>query len=907
MSLPFDPARLIAALMQRWKVLPSLAVCLALPVLLFGIWHFKSTYSVTVQLIRREASTAIKESLNGEAFKPRQVTVATVVDLMMSPKLLESVGKKAHPPLSDKELGYSLVIKPEKDTDLINVTLKMHGSAREASDLLNNYASDVVALTARMQADEAGELNRFLASQLDQLDNDLAKVNVEITEISLREDFALRLNQARDQLAQLQASYTDENPQVFEAKDKLASLEKEAIAAISGSNNGGKIADSKNSITNDIYLQLLNYRSEKENTAKQFKLAAQQQSLQAARDMLAGRQREAQMFEENAPGLYRLFAPATEDNVEVSSRWRKIILVMMGALFLGAVAGVGLICWRELLDMRVISAGDLKRVSGLKVVARLADMNGWSPQEISQWRFRIWAQMMRDLKLPAESRVTLAFTSANAGEGKSVFIRHLRDAARDRNFQVVTVVNSPTSDESVKPLAMAEALQTPDTVIRHLREQPGAPLELRLEAGWGWTLENRARWQHAMQLWRQIPSLILLVELPAMNSLEAVLAAELMPAVLWITASGEIQQNELAARLETVEAAEVPLCGAVLNREPTIFSKLSFLSKIGLASIALFSMISMNANAMDTNATGQLSAFSQAPQLGSWQKRFTVGAGDIFNLRIYGRTDSPRVYVPVSPDGRISFMEAQSVLVAGLTVDEMRAKLDKELSKYYKNVRTIVTPVEWHSKKYFVLGAVVDRGAYALDRPLTIIEAVARARGIASGLFEHNTVELADMARAFIVRDGQRLPVDFDRLFKHGDLSQNILIEPDDYIYFPSGTVNEVYVLGAVASPGPLGLTSENTLMGVLTVRGGFLPTAFKQRVLVVRGSLEKPQPFVVNVGAILTGKEKDFTLKPKDIIYVSEKPWQEGTDLLQMAVNAFVQSMTSAWVNNHVRPLITN
>ena len=42
---------------------------------------------------------------------------------------------------------------------------------------------------------------------------------------------------------------------------------------------------------------------------------------------------------------------------------------------------------------------------------------------------------------------------------------------------------------------------------------------------------------------------------------------------------------------------------------------------------------------------------------------------------------------------------------------------------------TSVTPVEWHSKKYFVLGAVMDRGAYSLDRPLTIVEAVARARG----------------------------------------------------------------------------------------------------------------------------------------------------------------------------------
>lgn len=304
-------------------------------------------------------------------------------------------------------------------------------------------------------------------------------------------------------------------------------------------------------------------------------------------------------------------------------------------------------------------------------------------------------------------------------------------------------------------------------------------------------------------------------------------------------------------------------------------------------------------------ATPRVSASFTTPKLAPWQEHFTIGAGDVFHIRIYGRTDSIRIYVPVGPDGRISFLEAQSIPVAGLTVDEMRGKLDEELSRYYRNVRTIVTPVEWRSKKYYLLGAVVDRGAFTLDRPLTIIEAVARARGIASGLFEHNTVELADLSRSFLVRNGQRLPLDFDRLFNHGDLTQNVLIEPGDYLYFPSGTVNEVYVLGAVRSPGPLGLTSENTLMGVLTVRGGFLESAYKQRVLVIRGSLEKPEKFAVDVAAILAGKATDFTLKPKDIIYVAEKPWQQVEELAQLAINTFVQAMTAGWVGNNVRPIL--
>lgn len=156
------------------------------------------------------------------------------------------------------------------------------------------------------------------------------------------------------------------------------------------------------------------------------------------------------------------------------------------------------------------------------------------------------------------------------------------------------------------------------------------------------------------------------------------------------------------------------------------------------------------------------------------------------------------------------------------------------------------------------------------------------------------------------MRDGKRLAVDFEKLFGKGDLSQNILIEPGDYLYFPSGTVNEVYVLGHVRSPGPLGLTGEKTLMGVLTVRGGFAPTAYKQRVLVVRGSLQKPQTFAVNAAAILSGREKDFELQPKDIIYVAAKPWQRVEDLLEMAVNSYLQAMTATWVGLNVKPIST-
>jgi protein involved in polysaccharide export with SLBB domain len=413
-----------------------------------------------------------------------------------------------------------------------------------------------------------------------------------------------------------------------------------------------------------------------------------------------------------------------------------------------------------------------------------------------------------------------------------------------------------------------------------------------------------------MEVWQSAPPFVLLVELPALSDLDAVLEAEQMPLVIWVTASGELQQQELAQTMEMVEAAEINLAATVLNREPELFSKLPFLDKFGLVLVLVSALALCRVDAATvTNApppADALSFSSQVPRLASWQQRLVIGPGDSFNFYIYGKAGTIRNDVTVAPDGRLSYLEAQSVPVAGLTVDEMRTRLDAVLTRYYHDPHTVAMPVAWRSKRYCILGAVMDKGIYILDRPLTIIEAVARARGIATGLYEHNTVELADMPRAFLIRQGRRAPVDFDRLFNKGDLSQNILIEPGDYLYFPSGTVNEVYLLGAVGSPGPLGLTAETTMIGVLTVRGGFRPTAYRQRVLVVRGSLEHPQTFPVNVAAILAGKEKDFQLLPGDIIYVADKPWQRAEELLQMALGSFVQTMTATWAGNNIGPFIT-
>src|SRR6185312_16217213 len=96
--------------------------------------------------------------------------------------------------------------------------------------------------------------------------------------------------------------------------------------------------------------------------------------------------------------------------------------------------------------------------------------------------------------------------------------------------------------------------------------------------------------------------------------------------------------------------------------------------------------------------------------------------------------------------------------------------------------------------------------------------------------------DTADLRRSFIIRKGQVLPIDFDRLINQGDLSQNIYLEPDDFIYFPPATAREIYVMGAVGQPRAVPYMEGMTMAGAIADAFGTVRDAYLSHVAIVRG-----------------------------------------------------------------------
>lgn len=299
---------------------------------------------------------------------------------------------------------------------------------------------------------------------------------------------------------------------------------------------------------------------------------------------------------------------------------------------------------------------------------------------------------------------------------------------------------------------------------------------------------------------------------------------------------------------------------------------------------------------------------NQAPTAAtSWRNRYELGPGDVINFALFGRPELDRPGFRIAPDGTISYLQAQNIQVAGLTLDEARLAIEEGLSSNFRAPRVIITPQEIGSKRFTILGKVINKGVVTLERPMTLVEAIANAGGIETGLFEKNTVELADLDRSFVSRKGKQLPVDFRKLLNEGDMKQNIEIEPNDFIFIASTITNDYYVLGAVVNPGVQGLTPDATVVSAISRRGGLNDRAWSDRVLVVRGSLSKPETFVISLKDVLAAKEKDFKLQPKDIVFVSERPWAGAEDILKLALSAFATSASSTWVNLNVDPVLTS
>ena len=282
--------------------------------------------------------------------------------------------------------------------------------------------------------------------------------------------------------------------------------------------------------------------------------------------------------------------------------------------------------------------------------------------------------------------------------------------------------------------------------------------------------------------------------------------------------------------------------------------------------------------------------------------RFTLGPGDYLEVEILGDVTT-RATNAVGPDGRIYFYLLPGLDVWGLTLPDTRALIERELLKYVREQPQVsVTLHGAESQRVWLLGRLNKPGVYPMPAPMTLIEALSLAGGpsSSSGLASPgggpagsgSSEEVADLRRSFVLRDGQVLPVDFSRLLKEGDMSQNIYLRPDDLVYVPLANSREVFVLGAVLQPKPVVFRERMSLVAAIANAQGTIKDAYLSHVAIVRGSLTEPKIAVVDYKEIAKGKAPDVLLEPGDIVYVPFSPYRTLVKYADLILKTFVQTV---------------
>lgn len=628
MGLPFDPLRLISALWRRWLMLLVTAAVLAAAGGAVAWFKFQKEYKVGAQLMRQEAASTFRASELGEPFKPRELSVTTLVSLMKSPVVMDRVSQQTQ--LSPGQIAGGLAITPERNTDLITLKFSSRRSAQTVVRVLNAFGAEVVRLTREMQSQEAGEMNRLLKRQLVKAEEDLRNMNRELLDFSKEANLVsvdkeidaylrsigemelklettriehdtldLKINAlerelaannpavehlqvARERLASLLQQYTDANPLVEEQKATVKELEGRLQEVQAGpitpphQGEGGLAAS--------FYAELVGLKTQKEVTAAQLeklkgvragledklrglpekgmqlaRIRARQQSLEAAQSLLASRQREAQLYEENTIGYYRFFEAKPEE-VETTGRTTKVIMLTIAGGIAGLLLSGLVVCLGETLDDRVKTAADVKRVTSLPLLASLPNLDRLDAVAQSNWAFRTCLALQSKLASTKQGQIC-GFISSGSGEGCSTWLEMLGRAAAQRHEKVLIVTNAAPVNGKVTPLE--DVLNDPTLIT----PEPGKAHWLKMPTDWRWESGHRVQWRQALELWGARGDLLVLVELTGADQPETMLLAESLPQLIWLCGNGQALGRTVKERILAFSHAGCPLVGAVLNRQ----------------------------------------------------------------------------------------------------------------------------------------------------------------------------------------------------------------------------------------------------------------------------------------------------------------------------------------------------
>ena len=157
----------------------------------------------------------------------------------------------------------------------------------------------------------------------------------------------------------------------------------------------------------------------------------------------------------------------------------------------------------------------------------------------------------------------------------------------------------------------------------------------------------------------------------------------------------------------------------------------------------------------------------------------TLGAGDIFDVRVYGEEDLSSKY-RVAQDGTIDFPLIGRLEVSGREPTEVADLLAEQLRErdILRSPQVSVLVEEYNSKRISVMGAVARSGTFPMRSGMTVVQAISLAGGFTPLASRNSTVITRRVSGEL-----RRFQVDVDDVTR-GE-AEDVLLRAGDIVYVP--------------------------------------------------------------------------------------------------------------------------
>jgi len=229
-------------------------------------------------------------------------------------------------------------------------------------------------------------------------------------------------------------------------------------------------------------------------------------------------------------------------------------------------------------------------------------------------------------------------------------------------------------------------------------------------------------------------------------------------------------------------------------------------------------------------------------------------------------------------NGQICLPDLPPVAVEGLTLEKARKKIQENYDREIKDVEVFLAYRERIARKVELAG-LVSIPSVPVDGKIRLFDVLSKA----------HVPPDANLFKSYVVRDQKLVSVDFYKLLKEGDMSQNIVMHGGDKVYIAESSAASVMVMGEVGIE-----RIVNVLHGFISLREalaeahGIPYTGDKSYIQIIRGNIVRPKIYTLSWEHVIHLSNDSLLLMPGDIVYVAAKPITEWNRFISQLLPSF-------------------